>query len=236
MSSAPIPQSDQGRKIPHGRNASVNVPGQDLSKASKQPVAPPSPQVASYSNAPDHGSKVHYTAFVRLPFPRASFEEPPLVDWDAVKDKQLWKLISKAPNSNELNWEQMAEKFGVGLSFLLMQAAWLYERHFEGMKKQMMRLGGSGASGTSSPARSGLDIGVGSTKLGSKGEFCVWRTACLRIETDVIYRYSTSALVIERQPSSCASRPDQCPSNTAARYNLTHSVYDHSNAKSITRF
>lgn len=42
---------------------------------------------------------VHYTCFVRLPFPRGEFVDPPPVEWDTIKDKALWKLISKTSNS-----------------------------------------------------------------------------------------------------------------------------------------
>lgn len=47
--------------------------------------------------------------------------------------------------SQELDWETIATRFHVDLPFLLQQAAWLYERHFEGMRKQMRKLGVSQA-------------------------------------------------------------------------------------------
>ncbi|WPH01425.1 Hypothetical protein R9X50_00427100 [Acrodontium crateriforme] len=163
MASTSISPQEEARRPP--RRPSVNIPSaQDASRLSR-PLASP---VVSSGNTFDRGPRLHYTAFIRLPFPRGSFEDPPLVAWDAVKDKQLWKLISKASNARELNWEQIADNFGVGLNFLLMQAAWLYERHYEGMKKQMMRFGGGVASGTASPAPHGVDVGVGGSRLGSK--------------------------------------------------------------------
>jgi len=56
------------------------------------PPAPAQVQVPAKSN-------VHYTCFIRLPFPRNDFEDPPPVEWDTGKDRALWKLISKASNS-----------------------------------------------------------------------------------------------------------------------------------------
>ncbi|KAK4543438.1 hypothetical protein LTR36_005581 [Oleoguttula mirabilis] len=118
---------------------------------------------------------VHYTCFIRLPFKRNGFEDPPLVEWDAAKDRALWKWISKTSNSKDLDWEEIAARFDVALPFLLQQAAWLYERHFEGMRKQMQKLGVSQAP-SPAPPESGSSSGVaGQTgglsmqRQGSKG-------------------------------------------------------------------
>ncbi|THY36241.1 hypothetical protein D6D01_00634 [Aureobasidium pullulans] len=62
------------------------------------------------------------------------------VDWNSTKDRALWKIISKASNSKELDWEDLSARFDVSLAFLLQQAAWLYERHFAQMKAQMKKL------------------------------------------------------------------------------------------------
>lgn len=78
--------------------------------------APLSP--AAKPASPD--SSVHYTCFIRLPFPRGDFVDPPQVisletdsyrkatdhikvDWNSTKDRALWKIISKASNSKELD-------------------------------------------------------------------------------------------------------------------------------------
>lgn len=88
-------------------------------------------------------AQIHYTALIRLPFPRGDFQEPEQVRWDASKDAALWSLISsKGSNPKDLDWQKISEKFEVNLSFLMIQAAWLYERHFEGVRKQMAMLGG----------------------------------------------------------------------------------------------
>jgi hypothetical protein len=145
-SSSTIPPSESTRRpAPHSRKASATIitkTGIDLSmnqqRYSTQDVR--TPTSATKSN-------VHYTLFIRLPFRRGDFQDPPPVEWDAIKDRALWKIISSS-SSNDLDWEALSTRFDVPLSFLLQQAAWLYERHFEGMKKQMQRLG---VSGTPSP-------------------------------------------------------------------------------------
>lgn len=101
------------------------------------------------------------------------------MQWDSIKDKALWKLISTDSNSRELDWEDMSTRFNVSLPFLLQQAAWLYERHFDAMRAQMKKLNvpSATASGTVTPAPDGgvkLDGGavvggVGMSRAGSKG-------------------------------------------------------------------
>ncbi|GAB1735529.1 hypothetical protein NU219Hw_g4107t1 [Hortaea werneckii] len=114
--------------------------------ASKAPSPRPKPEV--------NKSNVHYTCFIRLPFQRNGFEDPSPVEWDASKDRSLWKLISKASNPSELDWDAIAGRFGVSKAFLFQQAAWLYERHFEGMRKVMKM----GAVGTGSNAPSPVPL------------------------------------------------------------------------------
>ncbi|KAF2150115.1 hypothetical protein K461DRAFT_296497 [Myriangium duriaei CBS 260.36] len=97
----------------------------------------------------------HYTCLIRLPFPRGDFVDPPPVDWDATKDKALWKIISKAANSKDLDWPELSNRFEVSLPFLLQQAAWLYERHFAQMRAQMKKLGASNAP-SPSPAQDAI--------------------------------------------------------------------------------
>lgn len=144
---------DATRKAParSRHNSATTVPTQSQdAKPSKQPSLE-GPQLKSTPPA-------HYTVFIRLPFKRGDFQDPTPVEWDSTKDKALWKLISKASNTKELDWEDISLKFNVSLPFLLQQAAWLYERHFESMRAQMKKLGA--ASGTSSPAPQQADGGV----------------------------------------------------------------------------
>ncbi|KAL8998519.1 MAG: hypothetical protein Q9169_002462 [Polycauliona sp. 2 TL-2023] len=70
-----------------------------------------------------------FTVFVRLPFPRGDFVDPPPVRWDASKDQILWDILSRT-----------ASQFEVDLSFLLQQAAWLYERQLSQVKAQLRRV------------------------------------------------------------------------------------------------
>ena len=170
-SSSTNPQSGKApRSQPHSRKASATaVPQQastTASRSAKQTSADPTPDAKTPRRIP-----AHYTVFIRLPFPRNDFEDPPPVDWNSAKDRQLWKLISSASNSKDLDWEAMSERFEVPLSFLLQQAAWLYERHFEGMRAQMKRLG-SVASAAPSPrpeAQQGESGSVGGVSMQRKG-------------------------------------------------------------------
>jgi Atg29 N-terminal domain len=105
--------------------------------------------------APTIEPKVHYTVIVRLPFPRGDFEDPPQVDWDATKDRKLWKIISRNPKSGDIDWADRAAEFGVTQTFLLQQAAWLYERHLSHVKAQMTKIRTSSTATTPVPAGSG---------------------------------------------------------------------------------
>jgi hypothetical protein len=62
-------------------------------------------------------SEPSYTVFIRLPFPRGDFVDPPSVsaplylqtmltfqvEWDAAKDKALWKILSKASKNSDID-------------------------------------------------------------------------------------------------------------------------------------
>ncbi|KAH4128115.1 hypothetical protein HBI81_055840 [Parastagonospora nodorum] len=89
-------------------------------------------------------SHVQFVALIRLPFARGHFVDPPQAQWDADKDRQLWKVISKSSKTSDLNWVELADKFQVPPTFLLQQAAWLYERHLDHVRNQMKKVSGSG--------------------------------------------------------------------------------------------
>ncbi|KAF4993431.1 hypothetical protein F66182_16482, partial [Fusarium sp. NRRL 66182] len=72
-------------------------------------------------------SDVHYTVFVRLPFPRGDFIDPPPANWSLVKDRALWETLSQPSKGNDIDWKAIADDFNVTLPFLLQQAAWLYD-------------------------------------------------------------------------------------------------------------
>ncbi|PVH74970.1 hypothetical protein DL98DRAFT_518916 [Cadophora sp. DSE1049] len=92
-----------------------------------------------------------YTVFIRLPFARGDFVNPLSVEWDASKDKALWKILSKASKNSDIDWNELATKFEVTLAFLLQQAAWLYERQLLQVRAQMRKVGVSKGSAAPSP-------------------------------------------------------------------------------------
>jgi hypothetical protein len=114
-------------------------------------------------------SSTQFTALIRLPFPRGSFVDPPQAQWDAEKDRQLWKVISKSSKTSDLNWVELASKFQVPPTFLLQQAAWLYERHFEHVRNQMKKVSGSNITAAASSGGSTLTPagGVAMQRVGS---------------------------------------------------------------------
>lgn len=116
-------------------------------------------------------SSTQFTALIRLPFPRGSFVDPPQAQWDAEKDRQLWKVISKSSKTSDLNWVALASKFQVPPTFLLRQAAWLYERHFEHVRNQMKKVSGSNVTATVSGSGNTLTPagGVAMQRAGSGG-------------------------------------------------------------------
>ncbi|KAG9241973.1 hypothetical protein BJ878DRAFT_518039 [Calycina marina] len=93
-----------------------------------------------YVMQPAMSTDPQYTVFIRLPFPRGAFVDPPSVEWDASKDKALWKILSKASKNSDIDWDDLATKFKVTLAFLLQQAAWLYERQLLQVRAQMRKV------------------------------------------------------------------------------------------------
>lgn len=92
----------------------------------------------------------HFTVFIRLPFARGDFVDPPPVAWSAAKERQLWEVLSKSSKGHEIDWKGLAERFAVTQAFLLQQAAWLYERQLSQVRAQMRRMG-TRSSNTASP-------------------------------------------------------------------------------------
>lgn len=146
-------------------------------------MAPPAPQKDQSTRPTSAAAKavtskpaLSYTLIVRLPFPRGDFVDPPPVSWDAAKDRKLWKLISrtgaKAPaaseasstsaseagntSAGEVDWETKAAEFGVDTTFLLQQAAWLYERHLQQVKRQVGRLRAGSTTASPIPGQTSL--------------------------------------------------------------------------------
>ncbi|KAH9889231.1 hypothetical protein F4778DRAFT_397578 [Xylariomycetidae sp. FL2044] len=119
-------------------------------------------------------SEPTYTVFVRLPFPRADFVDPPPVNWDSTKDEALWSIVSNLSKTeidceifssllrypimiqltHTYSWilgNEIAAKFQVTVDFLLQQVAWLTERHASQVRAQMRRAAAA-AKGSSAPS------------------------------------------------------------------------------------
>lgn len=45
----------------------------------------------------------HFTVFIRLPFPRGDFIDPPPVRWDSLKDQALWDILSQTSKGREID-------------------------------------------------------------------------------------------------------------------------------------
>ncbi|KAI0458109.1 hypothetical protein F5B21DRAFT_500754 [Xylaria acuta] len=100
-----------------------------------------------------------YTVFIRLPFPRGDFVDPPPANWESSKDEALWSIVSKL-SKTEVDWTDMqvqrpplslAAKFEVTVDFLLQQVAWLTERHASQVRAQIRK---TAAAAKVSPAPS----------------------------------------------------------------------------------
>ncbi|KAK7530411.1 hypothetical protein IWX49DRAFT_585466 [Phyllosticta citricarpa] len=122
------------------------------------------------SGTPLVEQKVHYTVLIRLPFARRDFVDPAQVDWDQTKDQALWKIISRPKEGarDDIDWQDLASRFGCSSGFLLQQAAWLYERHLNHVRAQMRKVG-SGTSGGGSGSGTGNAPGSAPMKRGGSG-------------------------------------------------------------------
>ncbi|KAI3398562.1 hypothetical protein diail_8907 [Diaporthe ilicicola] len=80
----------------------------------------------------------NYTVYIRLPFPRGDFVDPPPVKWDASKDESLWKILSGVAKT-EIDWPELAARFEVTVDFLLQQVTYLTERHASQVRAQMRK-------------------------------------------------------------------------------------------------
>ncbi|KAL8829864.1 MAG: hypothetical protein Q9170_005987 [Blastenia crenularia] len=88
----------------------------------------------------------HFTVFIRCPFPRGDFVDPPPVNWDSTKDQTLWDILSRTSKGREVDCLLVisqrlirADELNVDLPFLLQQAAWLYERQLSQVKAQLRK-------------------------------------------------------------------------------------------------
>ncbi|MCJ1376093.1 hypothetical protein MMC20_007332 [Loxospora ochrophaea] len=117
-------------------------------------------------------SNCHFTVFIRVPFPRGDFVDPPPTNWDSSKDKTLWKVLSRASKGSEIDWHALADQLDVSLPFLLQQAAWLYERQLSQVRAQLRKVNRPSSTGPPpAPGSNSGSAGVGgyAMKRGGSG-------------------------------------------------------------------
>ncbi|KAJ5772252.1 hypothetical protein N7520_002781 [Penicillium odoratum] len=95
--------------------------------------------------------ETNFTVFIRLPFPRGDFVDPPPPEWNAAKDRALWEILSRPAKGDDIDWKALADNFNVTLQFLLQQAAWLYDRQLSQVRAQMRRFDPTAQSNPPSP-------------------------------------------------------------------------------------
>lgn len=90
--------------------------------------------------------------------------------WDAAKDRSLWKVLLKTPKNSEMDWNDLSNKYEVPLTFLLQQAAYLYDRQFSQVRAQLRRVGASKSSTTSPIPGTESGGGEAMVRTGSTGQ------------------------------------------------------------------
>ncbi|KAF8470098.1 hypothetical protein BDZ91DRAFT_719955 [Kalaharituber pfeilii] len=108
--------------------------------------------------------EMKYVVYLRLPFPRGAFVDPPQVDWNANKERVLWRILSRTTRNQGIDWNQLAQQFQVSRAFLLQQAAWLYERELSQVRAQMRKGMGGAATIALSPNNQNVSTGAGSPR------------------------------------------------------------------------
>ncbi|MCJ1302596.1 hypothetical protein MMC08_005400 [Hypocenomyce scalaris] len=182
-------------------------------------MSPPSKQQAQASTSTEPDS--HFTVFIRLPFPRGDFVDPPPIDWDAAKDRALWQVLSRASKGSEIDWSTLADEFDVSLQFLLQQAAWLYERQLSQVRAQLRKVSRP-TSAAPSPTPGSVS---GSTTVGSH--------AMKRVDSGSGGSRAPSSLSVRardsanfRSEGSTSSTPVQARPPSVSRSPLTNAVYE----------
>lgn len=73
--------------------------------------------------------------YLRFDRPRDGFIDPKPVDWSNRKENELRAILRDA--TGNLDWEKLAQHFNVPTSYVLQQAAWLYEMELDLVKRRM---------------------------------------------------------------------------------------------------
>ncbi|KAF2757552.1 hypothetical protein EJ05DRAFT_476797 [Pseudovirgaria hyperparasitica] len=184
----------------HAQTSSTNVPGK--SEPRQRRVAEPE-------------EKVHFTALIRLPFLRGDFVDPPQVDWDNTRDQALWKIISRSSKASAIDWTELANKFQVPHTFLLQQAAWLYERHISHVRAQMRKVQTPTAStGIGSASSTTPVCSVPMKRLGSGGS---------RAPSSLSIRSKVEIVKVDGSLPGSPKAPAPTISRTPSTTTVTHS-------------
>ncbi|KAK3396051.1 hypothetical protein B0T20DRAFT_441475 [Sordaria brevicollis] len=125
-----------------------------------------------------------YHVYVRLPFNRGDFVDPPPVSWDDRKSEALWTIISGV-SQTEIDWHELAVQFDVTVEFLLQMVSYLTERHTAQLRAQMRKAAASGrGSAAPSPIPGGEPVGYaeGMRRAGSIGG----RTSALSMRKEAL--------------------------------------------------
>ncbi|MCJ1274363.1 hypothetical protein MMC21_002159 [Puttea exsequens] len=168
---------------------------------------------------------VHYTVLIRLPFPRGDFVDPPAVDWDSSKDRELWDFLSKAQSKGrELDseiWHGIANRFNVTPEFLTQQAAWLYEKELAQVRAQLRKVNRPLSGGTpptpGSVTGSTIVGGHAMTRAGSGGSRVPSSLAHQPLERTV--SYSDGSKEMQRPVRGTLSRTTS--TNTVKQFDTT---------------
>lgn len=76
--------------------------------------------------------------YLRVPTTRNGAPEEEPIYWDQKKEQKLWRLVRES--DRDLDWPALAEQFGVPLTYLQQQAAWLYEKEMRLLQRKMAQI------------------------------------------------------------------------------------------------
>ncbi|SLM38400.1 hypothetical protein LPUS_08603 [Lasallia pustulata] len=179
-------------------------------------MGPPPNQQAQESSPSEPDT--HFTVFIRLPFPRGDFVDPPPIDWDAAKDRALWQILSTASKGSEIQWPKLADELDVSLPFLLQQAAWLYERQLSHVRAQLRKVSrptSVTASSTPGSVSGSTTVGQSMKRTGSGGS---------RVPSTLSLRARDTPNI--RTEGSAPDSPVPSKAHAISRSSLTNTVYE----------
>uniref|UniRef100_A0A093VSR3 Autophagy-related protein 29 n=1 Tax=Talaromyces marneffei PM1 TaxID=1077442 RepID=A0A093VSR3_TALMA len=130
-------------------------------------------------------------------------------NWNLVKDRALWEILSQPSKGNDIDWKAIADDFNVTLPFLLQQAAWLYDRQLSQVRAQMLKVGNTHSQSTSiapgptpgSVSGSGALGGQPMRRVGSGGSRVPSRLSVVQKETQPSRVESSASTTKAKTPS-----------------------------------